>query len=329
MRVFSYKPVFTSRSSASCEKAPRAFTAFTVVELMLAVSIMGVIVFALFSVFNQTQKALRATETSGDVAEKARAIVEMISRELEQAQPTFRSYRGIQEINLMGGYEYPPRVIGSDRADITPRTNFLQNIFFYNSYTNAWQGIGYRVITNKNGVGVLERFETNLFGHRPLTNQLSNAFITEPITNSSYHHIADGVIHLAFIPYDSQGYRLGFDTTNRQPGIYSIYRANSSLKNMGNKFSDINVLSNANVVLTQGNATSPRSAYPYVTSFAFKSNAMPAYVDLEFGLLEPETLRQYYTMLQDQNPNATNFLGRQITKVHLFRQRIPIRTAAQ
>jgi type II secretory pathway pseudopilin PulG len=307
----------------------RGLRAFTVVELMLAVSIMGVIVFALFSVFNQTQRALRATETSGDVSEKARAIVEMISRELEQAQPTFRSYRGIQEINLMGGYEYPPRMIGSDRTDITPRTNFLQNIFFYNSYTNAWRGIGYRVVNVTNGVGQLVRFETNLFGHRPLTNQLSNAFVSEPITNASYHQVADGVIHLAFIPYDSQGYRLGYDTTNRQPGIYSIYRGNASLKNMGNKFSDINILTNANVLLTQGYPTAPAWVYPYVTTFAFKSNAVPAYIDLEFGLLEPETLRQYYTMLQDQNANAANFLARQINKVHLFRQRIPIRTAAQ
>jgi len=46
-------------------------------------------------------------------------------------------------------------------------------------------------------------------------------------------------------------------------------------------------------------------------------------------MLEPEALKQYYLMLQDQNPNATNFLTRQINKVHLFRERIPIRTAFQ
>ena len=65
------------------------------------------------------------------------------------------------------------------------------------------------------------------------------------------------------------------------------------------------------------------------TSVRFMSNALPAYVELELGMLEPEALRQFYTMIEDENPNATNFLSRQIAKVHLFRQRIPIRTAAQ
>jgi hypothetical protein len=59
------------------------------------------------------------------------------------------------------------------------------------------------------------------------------------------------------------------------------------------------------------------------------SNALPAYIEMEFGMLEPDTLAQYYLMLDDQNPNAAKFLQRQIGKVHLFRQRIPIRTAVQ
>ena len=70
-------------------KANRGTRAFTVIELMLAVAIMGVIIFALYSVFNQTQRALRRSETDVDVSQRARAVLEMISRELEQAQPTF------------------------------------------------------------------------------------------------------------------------------------------------------------------------------------------------------------------------------------------------
>src|ERR1043165_3270479 len=93
--------------------ARRKGAAFTVTELMLAVSIMGVIIFALYSVFNQTQRALRSTQTQGDVAEKARAIVDIISRELEQAKPTFSAIRVgtnklLQEINMMGGFDYDP-----------------------------------------------------------------------------------------------------------------------------------------------------------------------------------------------------------------------------
>src|SRR5690349_22708594 len=95
---------------AKCRHSARAFT---VTELMLAVAIMGVIIFALYSVFNQTQKALRSTETQGDVAEKARAIVDIITRELEQAHPTFSAISSnkvvFQEVNMLGGYEFAPQ----------------------------------------------------------------------------------------------------------------------------------------------------------------------------------------------------------------------------
>jgi len=318
---------------AKCRRFKRAFT---VTELMLAVAIMGVIIFALYSVFNQTQKALRSTEAQGDVAEKARAIVDIISRELEQARPTFSAISSnkivFQEVNMLGGYEfapqYSPRMQKTDRTDVQARTNFFHNIFFYTNHTNSWQGIGYRVVYVTNGVGVLERFETNQFGSKPVMNTLSSKFINEPLTNSSYHHVADGVIHLAFIPYDSNGRRLGFDTTNRIPDQYKTFRAQASGKVIA-PTSDVVITNQANVLLYEGYPNARAETLQYATRFSFRSNAMPSYVDMEFALLEPETLSQYYLMMKDQNPNAANFLQKQMAKVHLFRQRIPIRTAAQ
>ena len=93
---------------------------------------------------------------------------------------------------------------------------------------------------------------------------------------------------------------------------------------MGVEYSDETESTNATIVL--------QAAFPnddYETISTFRSNAVPAYVELELGILEPETMRQYYTMLRDENPNATTFLSRQIAKVHMYRRRIPIRTAAQ
>ena len=82
-------PVSNHKSREQMRSNARRFSvAFTVIELMLAVAILGVIVFALFSVFNQTQRALRRSETNTDVAQKARAVAEIIGMELEQAQPT-------------------------------------------------------------------------------------------------------------------------------------------------------------------------------------------------------------------------------------------------
>lgn len=317
-------------------KNRRSAIAFTVIELMLAVAIMGVIIYALYSVFSQTQRALRRSETGVDVAQRARAVMEMVGREIEQAQPTFGFWPSttstglvfLWEINMMGGLEYPPRVqASSERTDIQPRTNFLHNIFFYNNKTNAWQAIGYRVIYVTNGVGVLQRFETNQFGYRPISNRLATAFINEPQTNITYHHIADGVIHLTFVPYDLQGQRLGWDTDNSDTNHYTIIRQRSN-GDVIEDFSDTNVVEKASAELREAFPV-PVLSTNYTTAFRFKSNALPAYIEMELGILEPEALEQYYLMVEEQNANAADFLERQINKVHLFRQRIPIRAAAQ
>jgi len=304
----------------------RGVRAFSLIELMLAIAIMGVIVFALYHVFNQTQKAMRSNETQSDVSEKARAIMEMVFREVEQTQPTFVSNFGFQEDNFLGNLEYPPKVQRSaDRGDIQPRTNMLYNLFFISKRTNAWLGVGYRVIHVTNGVGALERYEKTLFGRKPMSNELGSAFVNEPLISTNFHHIADGVIHFKIVPFDKNGYRLGFDTTNKVPGTYNIIRMSATGGvNSNTNYTDATNLITANVQLQE--------SFPNLreeTNFAFKSNAVPAYVELELGMLEPEALKQYYLMLQDQNPSAPNFLARQINKVHLFRERIPIRTAFQ
>jgi prepilin-type N-terminal cleavage/methylation domain-containing protein len=323
-------------------KLDRFGAGFTVVELMLAVAILGVIIYALFSVFNQTQRALRRSETNTDVAQKARAVSEMITTELEQAQPSRSFYISnnifVKEINMLGGLErqYVPEdyVMASTSSNVLRRTNFIHNIFFYNNRTNAWQGIGYRVVYFTNGVGALQRFETNIFGHKPFGNLGASNFLTLSLTDYAYRHIADGVVHLTFIPYDHNGRRLGWDTDNHQIAGYDTNqyyvirrRFNGPIETSRSDTTDTNL---STVTLQEAIPTLPNTPnLQYTTSFRFLSNALPAYVEMEFGMLEPETLAQYYTMLSDQNPNAASFLQRQIGKVHLFRQRIPIRTAAQ
>lgn len=336
-------------------KRARRAGAFTVIELMLAVAILGVIIFALYSVFNETQRALRRSETSADIGQKSRAIVEILAAELEQARPTMSFYFvtnsgtrwPVKETNMFGGLEatYVPAsfVMNVQNPAIVPRTNFIHNLFFYNNRTNAWQGIGYRVVYFTNGVGTLQRYETNIFGHRPFGNHGLSNFVNVALTNYAYRHIADGVVHLSFIPYDHNGRRLGWDTGNHQAdkydtNAYVVIRRQYDKDRAGPIIparSDTANTNVSNVTLQEAVPTlaNPPSFVPpniqYTTAFAFLSNALPAYIEMEFGMLEPETLSQYYTMLDDGNPNAASFLQRQIGKVHLFRQRIPIRTAAK
>lgn len=308
---------------------PRRRRGFSVVELMLAVSIMGVIIYALYLVFNQTQRAMRAGEMQGDVAEKARAITEIVTRELQQAVAGNLDWRLYSNrnatINLKGGDEREPgpKVQAGVRSETVERTNRLNYIYFLNKETNRWVSIGYAVVNVQNGVGVLTRFETNAFGAGPIYSyDTFRAEMRKEIPSSTnYHHVADGVIHFRVTPYASDGFRMGWDTTNRYRG-FRFYRSWASGQPIA-KHSDVSREEQATVVLNQ-NPFWPNSG----TEFAFKSNALPAYIDLELGLLEPETLKQYYTMVSDKNPNADKFLERQIARVHLFRQRIPIRKMA-
>jgi len=55
---------------------------------------------------------------------------------------------------------------------------------------------------------------------------------------------------------------------------------------------------------------------------------LPGYIELELGVLEPTTLKQFQAF-KDSPAVAAAFLKKQAGKVQLFRQRIPIRTALQ
>ena len=315
--------------------------AFSVVELMLAIAIMGIIVYALFTVFNQTQKAMRASEIQGDVSEKGRAIMEMVSRELAQAQPTFSavSTNGtwINEANLFAYGEYQHVQSEPERLDLPTRTNSLYSLFFLTQRSNIWSAIGYRVTNVVHGVGELVRYEVgypavnpnSLGDPLPRGNLLSLAFqadLNNPNPISSYHHISDGVTHFKLTAYDQNGRAFSWLLPGRHDTNRYLVRMEAPFEYPPSG-SGLRPFSTNDATVVLG------PAFPGTlsdeTSVRFLSNALPAYVELELGMLEPEALRQFYTMIEDENPNATNFLARQIAKVHLFRQRIPIRTAAQ
>src|ERR1043166_127404 len=155
-------------------------SAFSVIELMVAISIMGIIMVALFTVFNQTQRALRATEAQSDVAEKARAVIEMIGREVEQTLPTKSPF----EINFAAMPDFPPTLQTDDRSGTptTPRTNVLYNLYFQTRETNAYRALGYRIVNFTHGIGVLERFHTtNRVGFAPISNLFYTNFFYQVI----------------------------------------------------------------------------------------------------------------------------------------------------
>jgi hypothetical protein len=66
---------------------------------------------------------------------------------------------------------------------------------------------------------------------------------------------------------------------------------------------------------------------PYPTDFYYVEGKLPPYLDLEIAFLEPSALEQYRIL---PTPAAQkSFLDRNLSKVHIFRQRIALHSAPQ
>ncbi|MEI9963164.1 MAG: prepilin-type N-terminal cleavage/methylation domain-containing protein [Limisphaerales bacterium] len=66
--------------------APRAFS---LIEILVTVALLSIIVIALMAVFNSTQTAFRASLTQTDVLESSRAVVGLITSDLEALAPSY------------------------------------------------------------------------------------------------------------------------------------------------------------------------------------------------------------------------------------------------
>jgi prepilin-type N-terminal cleavage/methylation domain-containing protein len=298
---------------------------FSLTELMVAVSIMLLIIFALYGIFNKTQKALRDNISQVDILESGRAAMELIGREMEQVAAS-----GIGGMTNFYAFMIPSQRPPLRHLDLdqerTLRTNYLQDLFFLTRMTNIWTGVGYRVGRADDGVGTLYRYSISTNAHRLHTNHLAAFFWNEPVfrdaerkvISTNLHRVADGIIHFRAIAFDSQGRRLGYDTTNGLAS-YQVARMNSSGGLL--PYSSAPDLQSADLIL------SPEPAIPLASRMFFRGGALPAYVELELGVLDPEVLRQYESLRG--TPGAATFLQNRVNKVHIFRQRIPIRTARQ
>src|SRR5258706_1220113 len=69
-----------------CQVAP---SAFSLIEILVTVTLLTVIILGLLAMFNQTQRAFRQGTTQTDVLESGRSAMDLIRRELEQMTPAY------------------------------------------------------------------------------------------------------------------------------------------------------------------------------------------------------------------------------------------------
>lgn len=290
-----------------CRQMDRArFSAFTLIEIMVAMALMSVIVIGLMAMFNETQRAFRLGTTQTDVLEAGRMATDLIGRELAQVTPANVDYKVLAVPNFsVDGIKFSTQSLPGTAV---LRTNVLQDLFFLSRENQTWTGIGYFVRTNLGAMpatmGTLYRFQdeasVSQFQQDPgvLYNEFNRARQGLDFTNVS--KVLDGVVNFRIRAYSTNGFWIGGDP---RAGNYSTPKGS----------------------IYASYSTAPLAGADEVERYLFMSNAVPVSAEFELGVLEQQTLDQMRSI-----PNATaqaKFLFNQANHVHLFRQQIRIRNA--
>jgi type II secretory pathway pseudopilin PulG len=284
----------------------RSTVAFSLVEILVVMSLLTFIILGLLTMFSQTQRAFRDSMHQVDVLESGRLVMDMVSRELEQmAAPNsppiiygasvWQCTNFFAERSSLPTYQELP-------GSAQPRANELQRVFFLNYFNQDWTGIGYQVISDapNAGVGTLYRFCATNSRFAPV--DLSRYFLTAPLTN--LNRIADGVVHFRVRTFATNGFPLVSGTV-AQPAFFYVEDLPGPPQT---RYAPVR-----NTVVYDPDQ---RAVY-------FRSNALPAYVELELGILEPQILQHFRAI--PVGVARAQYLSNHVGNVHLFRQRIPIR----
>ncbi len=285
-----------SRSTIHDSRFPNR--AFSLIEILVVVALLSVIILGLLAMFDQTKRAFTSGMTQVDVLEGGRSAMEIISRELSQMSPA------PYDSNAVTFYaEIPPvsplwQPLPGNNTE--QRRNVLEEMFFLTREGNNWKGIGYWVgapdtasipAATANGWGTLYRFQnTNIFRVTQPWHFYGN-YNNFNLRTQRMNRIIDGVVHFKVRAFDPSGVWI----TNSLAG------------------------GNTEIHLAQTGAFVTNE----VLQYWFTNRAVPAFVELELGVLEARTLARLKSI-----PDVTarrNYLQEQVGRVHIFRTRVPVR----
>lgn len=286
----------------------------TLIELMISMTLLTVIILGLYSMFNQTQRAMIRGAEQVDIQETARTAFRVILEELDQATATYKP--GATNF-YFGPNTNAPVFLKQGLIGNQERAHFLQDFFFLTRDGNQWNIVGYFVRANATvapslnpntepvfpdaararpgdanlwtaGVGSLYRYEQSvnylLADHLHLQTNFANFLVDDLVhsfrRNSSVTNIqkvAEGIVHMRL-----RGY------------------TNHTLVAFGEVTNNV-----ANIFMSEMN------------------RSIPSHIELEIGVLEPSTLQQ--ARLVPSTFAVSNYLYRASPNVLMLRARVPLR----
>jgi prepilin-type N-terminal cleavage/methylation domain-containing protein len=284
------------RGGAPLEWGLRRRQGYSLVEIMVAMTLLTVIVVGLMATLNQAQRALRASGAQTDTLENGRAFLSLLSREMQemvQLPALVTNVYRFASVYRTDGRQLIQSIPGN--AGLS-RTNELQSFCFVvpSKESADWKVIFYdfreEAIKDRK-VGALYRSE-RAFPRWKATNDLaalqvefiSWRYSAERNTNE-FSKILDGVVHLRFQPYE---------VTNGFP-----------------------------VVPQNPDGRHPRGYY-FANGQPPPLHYIPGAIEVELGLLDTDTYKRSKSI--DSAAAIENFLNDRSGNVQLFRQRITIST---
>jgi len=298
--------------------------------------------------FNQTQRAFMTSMGQTDVLEAARTVTDMMTRELEQVTPA--GAPGPNYYTRISTALTPlTQSLPSNTSPLPTRTNYLEDIYVLTRQNQNWVGIGYCVrVPDPNGylypaitgpgqagVGSLYRWSETMPVLAPQTGTAPGGrayplpglptdpgWLLQDFTNaclaansggalslSISNRICDGVVHLVLRAFATNGFPLYNDGVHTN--AWFLVRTNGPFYAYGSLHPAI-----SHYTLT----------YPDQTDLLYTwSNAVPAYLELQLGMMEPRTYSRYDSIAAPAARLAYVQRDDISTRIHLFRQRIPVR----
>lgn len=316
--------------------------AFSLIEMMVAVALLGVVMFAMYSLFNQTQRALRQAVGQVDVNEPARAALDLISDNLRQAAQV-----NVPEVeNFMVRYftdenaPLPTRTPAWSEK-VGPRSQAHHEVYFLKQIQDrAWTSAGFFVGQESSAVAGYRADRPwpppvgTLYFYSETTNILARgdnirvpsgtanqfrSLLLKNFNNLDYRtavssRVLDGVVVFRVLAYDAYG---------RLMDEYSLSQLMKLPLTNGVYKPDIRFFANTQVELP-GKVQTIKAPATFVT---FLNEEIPSSLEIELGIMEPKTLDKYRAAADGGAPSALAFLERNQGSIQMYRRRVDLRTA--